>query len=522
MGASVSPIDMGRDYQARVFWCEACRFFEDRPNVVRVDYESKVVRYFDDVVVLYNAEMVDEWKRPLSMDCYQVKFHVDDAKCLTYQSLIDPTFIDAKTSLLQRLLKLQQAHAPNGLGCRFKFLTNWVIEANDPLGLLRSNVDGSIRLEVLFGPNASAKMKQVRAEWRDHIKVSDKELADVLRPLRLKRGCSLQELGDILNDKLRWAGLRPVPEGDVTNPYDQIPNKRLQHGQNAYTAAAIERICKDAGLWIGRNIPEPNAYRVGIRSFLRFAEDLADETDDMLSLLEYFDEENKRVVKSHELWDAAIFPAVSSFVSGVARKENRWHLHLHAHNSIAFAAGYSLDSRSGVDVAPIQSTHNGREIWRPNRSVARDTYPKWQLPALTETVLGSTGHDVAVVLNVSQPIFADVKDYVTSQVPTVGRIVTYSLPGEPNTSTVQNGTHAWHLAEALVGDLKTSRSAAERQGTLHIFASAPNAMLFFMGQLSRGIGKCKLYEYAYESNEQGAYQPSLSFPPRASSPVVQP
>lgn len=39
------------------------------------------------------------------------------------------------------------------------------------------------------------------------------------------------------------------------------------------------------------------------------------------------------------------------------------------------------------------------------------------------------------------------------------------------------------------------RSTAERRATLHIFAAAPNAFMFFLGQISRGFGKCVLYEY---------------------------
>jgi hypothetical protein len=39
------------------------------------------------------------------------------------------------------------------------------------------------------------------------------------------------------------------------------------------------------------------------------------------------------------------------------------------------------------------------------------------------------------------------------------------------------------------------------------------ALLFFLGQLARGLGRCTLYEYDFVTNELGKYDPSLVLPP---------
>ena len=57
------------------------------------------------------------------------------------------------------------------------------------------------------------------------------------------------------------------------------------------------------------------------------------------------------------------------------------------------------------------------------------------------------------------------------------------------------------------------RTREEQEGTLHLFISAPNAVLFFLGQLARGFGKVQLYEHTYPSDKVGDYRPSLLLSP---------
>ena len=90
MAHSVGARTQGDDYQARVFWLNACRLLLPEQRVTRVVYEHSETRFFDDVVVFYDSDAAGERGEYSRADHYQVKFHVDHSGCFTYQSLTDP------------------------------------------------------------------------------------------------------------------------------------------------------------------------------------------------------------------------------------------------------------------------------------------------------------------------------------------------------------------------------------------------------------------------------------------------
>lgn len=55
------------------------------------------------------------------------------------------------------------------------------------------------------------------------------------------------------------------------------------------------------------------------------------------------------------------------------------------------------------------------------------------------------------------------------------------------------------------------RNLAECRAVLHIFASAPNALMLFLGQNSMEFGKCILYEYVFDQRNSCTYSPSFYF-----------
>jgi hypothetical protein len=513
MAKAITARMQGDDYQARWFWIQVCRLFADRSKVTRVAYEKDNVKSFDDVAVYYGDEMFDEEGYALSADYYQVKFHVAAAGAFTCEGMMDPAFINASTfSILHRLKNAQQCYAPDGVGCRFILYTPWSIHPDNPIAQIYSLTDGRIIWERLADGGPRSQMGKIRTAWRTHLGINtDEELRLVLRPLRIFQGPTLIQLQNTLNDKLRLAGLVPVDDGLLSHPYDELTRKLLQTGRTELMRADIEDICKRERLWVGHRMPEPDAYRVGIRSFLRWAEHLEDETDAMLCLLKYFD---GRKIKSPELWQSQALSELSQFISATFRGHQRYHLHLHTHSSLAFAAGYCLDSKAGVDVAPIQATSAGREIWRPDTSIGHNADPTW---TFTEEFVSDSGLDTVIALSVTHNVLEDVRTYASQSLHQVRRIISCIVPPGPSNQAVRDGTHAKLLANQLAAYFKTSRTNKERQGQLHIFAAAPNALVFFLGQLARSFGSCILYEYAFETNALGAYQPSLSFPPTAST-----
>lgn len=248
----------------------------------------------------------------------------------------------------------------------------------------------------------------------------------------------------------------------------------------------------------------PKRIPVSIISFSRGAVHLEDETM-RLSLLDKFDDRN---LKNEYDWNDDIYPKLRDFLIANTNNKHAYQIFLDTHASLAFAAGQVLDSKSGIDVFPIQkSATNGTELWDVKLSSKRN-YSNW---SISHEQFDETQFDSALILNVTRPIYNDVVGYIKEKNLSIGRIIncTPNKNGATNFS-IEDGTHAAALANSIYKAV-AQRSSAERRATLHIFAAAPNAFMFFLGQNSRGFGKCVLYEYDFEQRDSCSYSPSINF-----------
>lgn len=508
MAKAVIPRMQGDDYQAGFFWLQACRLFEAHSIVSRVGYELEDVQFFDDVAAFYGESIPDERGDPVSADYYQIKFHVDQAGAFTWEDLMDPKFIKAKSSLLQRLQVVEGQLAAEGKGCRLYVVAPWVVHPDDELARLISNQGGELRLQILFdGRTERSTMGKIRAAWRRHLGlVDDAELLRVVRPLRIWSGAGdLKSLRERLNDRLGLAGLRVIGAQSQHSPYDDLIRKIRATGKSEFTRDELREICKREDLWGAAQMPIGQAVQVGVRSFMGWTEYMEDKTDYMLCLVRHFD---NRMIRDPRLWQGVVFPELASFLSDSMRESCRYHLYLDVHASIAFAAGYCLHSKSGVNVTPVQKTRSGTVCWQPTYSEGHGDSPSWSRAEIECT---SDRNDVAVAISATHDVLGDVQLYVDRTLPEVRRIVSLAARSKPSSTAVRDGTHALTLAQE-VASIVRQRSSEERMGRLHIFAAAPNALVFFLGQLAHSFGRCVLYEYDLEGNLPGAYQPSLMFP----------
>lgn len=197
---------------------------------------------------------------------------------------------------------------------------------------------------------------------------------------------------------------------------------------------------------------------------------------------------------------------LKDFLISNTKNEHAYQVFLDAHASLAFAAGRVLDSKSGINVFPIQKTA-GTKLWDVKLSAKR-SYSNWRI---SHEKLEENQLDTALILNVTRPIYNDVIEYIKEQKLSIGRIINCT-PNEGGTTnfSIENGNHAAALANSIYSAI-AQRSTVEQRATLHIFAAAPNAFMFFLGQNSRGFGKCVLYEYDFEHRDSCSYSESISF-----------
>lgn len=249
----------------------------------------------------------------------------------------------------------------------------------------------------------------------------------------------------------------------------------------------------------------PKRVPIGIKSFPFGAENLEKETEKCLSLVDKF---NKRELKDDYSWNDDIYKSLNEFLLKNTDKETAYQLFLDTHSSVSFAAGRILNSKSGINIFPVQKTaNNGVMLWDVKFEKETD-YSNWNI---THEQLQADQFDSALILNVTRNINSDVIRFIRENNLPIGRIIN-CIPNEAGATniSIKNGTHAAILANNVYNAI-AMRSTVERRATLHIFASAPNAFMFFLGQNSVGFGKCILYEYDYDQMNSCTYSQSISF-----------
>lgn len=483
---------------------KVCRLLKPHTNVAQVGYEVSDTPHFDDIAVIYSKPIPDPHGVLISADYYQVKWHVDESGAITCDALTDPSFIGSKsTSLLQRLHEAEETAFARDECVRFNLVTTWGVDYKDRIAKLVSGRDGELRLGVLFGQERFSGLLQ---EWSDHLGVGLEDLRKTLSRLRLcAPSDKLDRLTRRLGDSLASVGLSPIEHGGRSSPYDSLVERLLSEGRHYFTAEDIREICQQEGLWVGQESTDEKPL-VGIRSFLRFAEHMEDEVDELLDLADLF---NGRQVRSLESWNSEVGPRVHEFISEAVVPLDRCLLNLSSHSSVAFAAGYELDPKSGTRVSLVQNTSVGRVVWEVQPELQTSHATTWKV---LEVEVDAAAEDAGIVLSVTHDALPEVLEYVRGHVPEIGRILALEVEPEIGPMSVADGDHAWDLAREMVRVVRQWHPTGSSKGPLHVFGAAPNGLVFFVGRLSRSLGPIQLYEHAFDSDWPARYQRSLSLP----------
>lgn len=249
------------------------------------------------------------------------------------------------------------------------------------------------------------------------------------------------------------------------------------------------------------NVSKDEPLVLGIRS----REPLGGRPARTLDLTRHF---GGRFIRDESLWGTAVLPELRDFLSPALTGGQPLVLDFAAHASIAFAAGYILERKSGLEITVRQRLQDGVRNWKPDAGPLPDG-PYWR--AEEDRILDDGARDVAVAVGLTWPVLEDVRLYLEKEKVPVRRLLPATLAPEPSPSGVYSGAHALALAQALALRIR-ARTAEERQGTLHLFVAGPNAFLFYLGQLAHGLGRIQLYEYDFDSGAPGGYRASIVLP----------
>jgi hypothetical protein len=233
------------------------------------------------------------------------------------------------------------------------------------------------------------------------------------------------------------------------------------------------------------------------------------QPDDHLDLTGFFEGPDGRYIRRPELWRTEVFPRLRDFLFRYADTRRPIVIDFAAHSTLAYAAGYCLELKSGLDITILQRGIRGVVRWHTEAGPTREG-DLWVAEADHPRVLAC--HDVALALSVTWEIAEDVEAYLDRAGIQVGRLLPLTVAPAPDPTVVADGLHALQLAQSLVRRIRR-RTHDEREATLHLFASAPNSLLFFLGQYQKGLGTVQLYEHdAKNLHPPLRYEPSLRLP----------
>jgi hypothetical protein len=494
----------GDTFQARLFWWYAARLLDPESPIIRVGFENGP-KSFDDIWVEYHPTRCgqDQYGQPLRREHVQCKWHASP-DTYGYSHLIDPEFVNANArSLLQRAREAQLAYAPDGIGVRFKLLTNWRLDRADPLRLMVGTRSGAIRLERLYGSASdNSKAGAVRKAWRDHLGLDEEELKPLARTLAFGEATdTLDALRDHLDLLFAYTGLRRIPRNESAFLYDDLVYQWMAQGRLEFDPTSLRTICHSENL-LGQGSVRPRVY--GVKSFEHPIDRLEERCQEVLDLVPAFDE---RYIRSDTDWADKLYPTLRAFLLDSARYQSTLRLALDAHITLAFTAGSVLNIKSGRHIELEQRT-TGQHVW------AADDLPSdrsW--PGLIGECTELRPHcpDLAVAVGLTHDVTPDVRRYLDAEALAVGRLLALKPSTGAGAQSVACGRHAFELAEA------TTRAILDARGTaamVHLFIAAPNGFSFFLGQRQPVLGRVRLYEFDFEGGRDWSYTPALTLPVR--------
>lgn len=503
MANAVVPLWHGANYQARVFWDNALNLLMPETRVVEVTFEADGPKAFDDVVVKYDPPVPRSGPDRVSAEYHQIKWHVERGGRFGYEDFIDPGFIGARSiSLLERL---QQARDTAPVSALFTFLTPYRVMDGDPLAELISGNDSMLLVDRLFdGTTDRSRMGRVRKCWREHLGLNDdEELRAVVSGLRVVDGHrSLHELREQINFKAQAVGVLACDAADSDFRYDELARQLKVRGLNGLDREALLRLCEEEGLLVKRPTEPDQFLSVAIRSFLGPAADIVGAAPENTLMLT--DEFRQRYLQGGREWQRDIRPKVERFLRAAIKKRPKLRLILDAHASIAFLAGTVLHLKSGVETRLVQKGRVGTRTWRVDDDSAA-TADRFEID---EKQLG-VGRDIAVGISVSQQTTSQVRKYVGAELPRVGKFLSCAMPAGPGHQSVAGGEHAAALAEQISNQVRTVKKD-DPDAVIHVFAAAPNSLLFYLGQHHQAMAPCIVYEFDFDRQAHKTYQPSFT------------
>lgn len=493
----------GDNYQGLFFWKKASSLLVSSSKVVEVIFEHDRAAGVDDVTVFYEHPGVKDANMFCTADFYQVKYHMTQAEGYSSDNLIKPAK-ENSASLLQRFFNAYRSLKDDYPWFRLHLISNWIFSSDDPLAPLIRDTNGAFP-ETFFTGSSKSSVVRIREQWRQHLGTDIDTFNDFVRRLRLGlNAMGRLEFRESVYDRLGYCGLVMPDSSKLSNSYDSIYHNLLMTRTNKFTRGTFRKLCEDEKLF-DKTARKLECPAIGIRSFIRHAENMEEETERFLCVAEHF---NGRHIIDPALWDAKVGSVVASFLRDPRLRAREHTILLDCHSSIALLAGYELDQKSGAQVYPVQKGVKC-SVWKPT-GIRPDKEWQWKVESFESFDMLPGATDYAVAISVTHNICPDVERYITTTKLPISALVVLQPEWGFGSCSIAGGDHAVRLAELLVQVLIDLRRKGA--GLIHLFNAAPNGLLFYIGKQRHALGPLQLYEFDFEGSTERSYAPSIRLP----------
>lgn len=299
-------------------------------------------------------------------------------------------------------------------------------------------------------------------------------------------------------------GLRCTPINHIHFPYDYLPQQWRAQEKVEYDRAGLRKLCEEEGLFAA-NPTTPGKFAIKSRNHPIHA--VEQHFSDWLDLTHYFDpQRNQRPLLPQYDWAGTLYPELATFLIDAAQRWSRLQLLIDCHVTLAFAAGGILDSKSRITTEVLQNGPD-QPPWHAQDGASDPAWPVWEY--VIEEIDAGTA-DIAIGISLTNDVTLDLQAHIAKGALKVGRIIHAQPTGGPINHCVANGRHAFELASAMAQRIR--QEAIYANPVIHLFIAAPNAFVFFLGQLQNGMGQIQLYEFDFEKSGNRGYTPSLALP----------
>lgn len=499
---------LGDKYQRYVLWDKICDMLLEPEKINRVYYEYDEVKSFDDVVVEYKEPQDDLDGKGYTKEYFQVKYHVVQDDNITLENLMKPIFINAsKNSYLLKLKNAYEERKDDIDKCKFILYTPYEIKQDNCIKPLISNDNHEWRLETLFDGREKSKMAQIRKKMCEHMSVNEDELKVILSSSYIKHSQpTMDNLIDRINNKLIRLDLKTIDRNNEKEDYNDIAVRWAEKGKGEFGCGDVWDIIKKRKLFR----KSVSRKTIQVQSFPLHDNQL--DVDYFLDLTKYFGTESgERFLKRSFDWNKTITQELEAFKKRIliedqsCKGDKQYEMNFATHLSIGFCMGYLFDSKTGLPIYPMQKEFDGTRCWIHER----DKYTEWDCGKI-ERISMKKGNGSALVLNISNEILDNVKEYIREMKLPIGNLYNFTLEKIGN-DAIKGGNHVWGMVQNIRNEMK-NRTHDEKKGTLHIFASVPIAFMFVLGQQAKPFGRMQIYEFDFENRDTCSYLPSIRLP----------